>query len=41
LPHLVVRTIKVWKTPTPFLVCHLWILDKLESRKSVIDSDTN
>jgi hypothetical protein len=27
LPHVVVLTIKVWRTLTPFLVCHLWILD--------------
>jgi hypothetical protein len=27
LPHLVVRTIKVWWTQTLLLVCHLWILD--------------
>jgi hypothetical protein len=27
LPHLVVLTIKVWRTRTPFLVFHLWILD--------------
>jgi hypothetical protein len=26
-PHLVVFAIKVWRTRTPFLVCHLWILD--------------
>jgi hypothetical protein len=26
LPHLVVSTIKVWRTRTPFLVHHLWIL---------------
>jgi hypothetical protein len=31
LPHLVVLTIKVWRNRTPFLVCHLWILDRLES----------
>jgi hypothetical protein len=31
LPNLVVSTIKVWRTQTPFLVCHLWILDWLES----------
>jgi hypothetical protein len=23
LPHLVILTIKVWRTRTPFLVCHL------------------
>jgi hypothetical protein len=27
LPHLVIVTIKVWTTRTPFLVHHLWILD--------------
>jgi hypothetical protein len=27
LPHMVVLTIKVWRTRTPFLVRHLWILD--------------
>jgi hypothetical protein len=31
LPHMVVPTIKVWRTQTLFLVCHLWILDWLES----------
>jgi hypothetical protein len=31
LPHMVVLTIKVWRTRTPFLVRHLWILDWLES----------
>jgi hypothetical protein len=31
LPHLVVSTIKVWRTRTPFLVRQLWILDWLES----------
>jgi hypothetical protein len=31
LPHLVVLTIKVWRTQTPFLVHHLQILDLLES----------
>jgi hypothetical protein len=40
LPHLVVSTIKVWRTRTPFLVRHLWILDWLKSRRSVIGSDT-
>jgi hypothetical protein len=35
LPHMVVLTIKVWRTRTPFLVCHLWILDWLASRRSV------
>jgi hypothetical protein len=32
MPHLVVLTIKVWRTQTPFMVRHLWILDWLESR---------
>jgi hypothetical protein len=41
LPHMVVLTIIVWTTRTPFLVCYLWILDWLESRKSVTSSDTN
>jgi hypothetical protein len=41
LPHPVVLTIKVWRTRTTFLVCHLWILDWLESRRSVTGSDTN
>jgi hypothetical protein len=27
LPHLVVSTIKAWRTQTPFLVRHFWILD--------------
>jgi hypothetical protein len=31
LPHVVVLTIKVWRTRTPFLVRHLWIFDLLES----------
>jgi hypothetical protein len=31
LPHLVVSTIIVWRTRTPFMICHLWILDWLES----------
>jgi hypothetical protein len=31
LAHMVVLTIKVWRTRTPFLVRHLWILDWLES----------
>jgi hypothetical protein len=26
-PHLVVFAIEVWRTQTPFLVCHPWILD--------------
>jgi hypothetical protein len=33
-PHLVVFAIEVWRTRTPFLVCHPWILDWLESIKS-------
>jgi hypothetical protein len=41
LPHLVVSTIKVWRIRTPFLVRHVWILDWLESRRSVTGSDTN
>jgi hypothetical protein len=41
LPHMVVLTIKVWRTQTPFLVRHLWILDWLESRRSITGSDTN
>jgi hypothetical protein len=41
LPHLVILTIKVWRTRTPFLVCHLWILDWLESQRSVTGSNTN
>jgi sirohydrochlorin ferrochelatase len=41
LPHVVVLTIKVWRTRTPFLVRHLWILAWLESRRSVTSSDTN
>jgi hypothetical protein len=40
-PHMVVLTIKVWRIRTPFLVRHLWILDWLESRRSITDSDTN
>jgi hypothetical protein len=35
LPHLVVLTIKVWRTQTPFLVHHIWILDWLESQRSL------
>jgi hypothetical protein len=27
LPYLVILTIKVWRTRTPFLVRHLWIID--------------
>jgi hypothetical protein len=41
LPHMVVLTIKVWRTRTALLVCHLWILDWLESRRSVTGSDPN
>jgi hypothetical protein len=41
LPHMVVLTIKVWRTRTLFLACHIWILDWLESRRSVIGFDTN
>jgi hypothetical protein len=41
LPHLVILTIKVWRTRTPFLVRHLWTLDWLESRRSVTGFDTN
>jgi hypothetical protein len=41
LPHLVVSTIKVWRTRTPFLVHHLWILDWLESQRSITGYDTN
>jgi hypothetical protein len=33
-PHLVVLAIEVWRTRTPFLVCHPWILDWLESIKT-------
>jgi hypothetical protein len=33
-PHLVVFTIEVWRTQTPFLVRHPWILDCLESIKT-------
>jgi hypothetical protein len=33
-PHLVVLAIKVWRTRTPFLVCHPCILDWLESIKT-------
>jgi hypothetical protein len=34
LPHQVVLRIKVQRTRSPFLVCHLLILDWLESRKT-------
>jgi hypothetical protein len=30
-PHLVVLSIEVWRTRTPFLAHHSWILDWLES----------
>jgi hypothetical protein len=33
-PHLVVFAIEVWRTRTPFLVRHPWILDWLESIKT-------
>jgi hypothetical protein len=33
-PHLVVFSIKVWRTRTSFLVRHPWILDWLESIKT-------
>jgi hypothetical protein len=39
-PHLVVLAIEVWRTRTPFLVCHPWILDWLESIKTRTGSDT-
>jgi hypothetical protein len=39
-PHLVVLSIEVWRTRTPFLVCHPWILDWLESIKTRTGSDT-
>jgi hypothetical protein len=39
-PHLVVLAIEVWRTRTPFLVRHLWILDWLESIKTRTGSDT-
>jgi hypothetical protein len=34
IPHLVVFAIEVWRTRTPFLVRHPWILDWLESIKT-------
>jgi hypothetical protein len=40
-PHLVVLPIEMWRTQTLFLVRHLWILDRLESRKTRTGSDTN
>jgi hypothetical protein len=39
LPHREVLTIKVWRTRTPFLVRHPWILDWLESRRSITGSE--
>jgi hypothetical protein len=30
----------VWRTRTPFLVCHPWILDWLESTKTRTGSNT-
>jgi hypothetical protein len=33
-PHMVVFAIEVWRTRTPFLVRHPWILDWLESIKT-------
>jgi hypothetical protein len=33
-PYLVVFAIEVWRTRTPFLVRHPWILDWLESIKT-------
>jgi hypothetical protein len=39
-PHLVVLAIVVWRTQTPFLVRHPWILDWLESIKTRTGSDT-
>jgi hypothetical protein len=39
-PHPVVLAIKVWRTRTPFLVCHPWILDWLESIKTRTGFDT-
>jgi hypothetical protein len=41
LLHMVVLTIKVWRTRTPFLLRHLWILDWLESQRFVTGSNTN
>jgi hypothetical protein len=31
----------VWRTRTPFLVCHLWIIDWLQSIKTRTGFDTN
>jgi hypothetical protein len=39
-PHLVVLAIEVWRTRTPFLVRHPWILDWLEATKTWTGSDT-
>jgi hypothetical protein len=39
-PHLVVLAIELWRTRTPFLVRHPWILDWLESIKTRTGSDT-
>jgi hypothetical protein len=39
-PHLLVLAIEVWRTRTPFLLHHPWILDWLESTKTRIGSDT-
>jgi hypothetical protein len=39
-PHLVVLAIEVWRTRTPFLIRHPWILDWLESIKTRTGSDT-
>jgi hypothetical protein len=39
-PHLVVLPVEVWRTLTPFLVRHLWILDWLQSIKTRTGSDT-
>jgi hypothetical protein len=41
LPHLVVLPIEVQRTRSLFLLCHLWILDWLEPRKTRTDFDTN
>jgi hypothetical protein len=38
-PHLVILAIEVWRTRTPFLVRHPWILDWLESIKTRTGSD--
>jgi hypothetical protein len=39
-PHLVVLAIEVWRTRTPFLVRHPWILDWLKSIKTRTRSHT-